>query len=487
MILLRCATGTIGCFSGLACAGLQRLGVLCVVLLFTIFFSPPAYAQTHLFFRPVGANFDTLTAYAGERPQDTISVYFRKPDEPLNAELVAERDDGAVAKYVISRYKSTGWTGRFEKLDSAESVVVYNFTAQEPGGYELLSIVGSDTLRKVLWVFVDDVVLRDILVENTCRKLGLSLLFSTDYGTIRYDKFRYYDLSLPTHRERQDLGKMYFKNIFWTASVSGYEGLMGPRVSIEDPPPLEEVSFGVKVENIFGRQATSQTPLIEPIAVLPKLQVEMVKEPHIEPRVFTSAGDNPQGPMPFIIRLLSDTKNADSLYWTIRNDRRAVRFGAPDTLFFRGTLEGENAVEPSFEIFSAGLYTAILQVKNTRSGCIDTSMVRLQVDSSLISPQAIPNVFSPNGDGLNDVFRFLEPEKNVRSIRSFELTILNRNGQRIYSYRGEPLLWEGWNGKKRGDGGDASPGVYFYVIRAEGWDGKSFKSEEYKGVLHLFR
>jgi gliding motility-associated-like protein len=68
----------------------------------------------------------------------------------------------------------------------------------------------------------------------------------------------------------------------------------------------------------------------------------------------------------------------------------------------------------------------------------------------------IPNVFSPNGDGANDVLNlFFDWAEKV------EMTVLNRWGNEVASL--EIFDYNsGWNGKLNNDGEDMPDGVYFY-------------------------
>lgn len=77
----------------------------------------------------------------------------------------------------------------------------------------------------------------------------------------------------------------------------------------------------------------------------------------------------------------------------------------------------------------------------------------------------IPNAFSPDGDGVNDVWKV-----GYRSLTEFKCWIFDRNGRQLF-YFDRPEL--GWDGKHRGK--VVSPGVYYYVIEAEGADGKKYK------------
>ncbi len=76
-----------------------------------------------------------------------------------------------------------------------------------------------------------------------------------------------------------------------------------------------------------------------------------------------------------------------------------------------------------------------------------------------------PNAFSPyNEDGVNDLWKV-----SYKSIISFECSIFNRWGKKLITLN-HPS--QGWDGKS---GGKFVPsGVYFYVIKARGADGKEY-------------
>jgi len=44
--------------------------------------------------------------------------------------------------------------------------------------------------------------------------------------------------------------------------------------------------------------------------------------------------------------------------------------------------------------------------------------------------------------------------------------------------------WEGWDGYIDA-GSKASPGVYYYIIEALGWDDVEYKSRVYRGALQI--
>jgi gliding motility-associated-like protein len=87
----------------------------------------------------------------------------------------------------------------------------------------------------------------------------------------------------------------------------------------------------------------------------------------------------------------------------------------------------------------------------------------------------MPNAFSPNNDGYNDVYRAKE---GYQSIVSFKATIFNRWGQKIYSWS---ELSGGWDGKCNGN--VVNDGVYYVVVEARGADGKKYRIRRDVNVL----
>lgn len=119
-----------------------------------------------------------------------------------------------------------------------------------------------------------------------------------------------------------------------------------------------------------------------------------------------------------------------------------------------------------------GTYEVVLLVSNGQ-GCFDSTSVLITA-YTLPSIEA-PNVFSPNGDNINDTFSFI----NVKNVAQFECTIFNRWGNIMHTMS---TLSDEWNGKT--DGQNASDGVYFYTFEAKSTAGKSIEGH---GFFHLTR
>ena len=103
-----------------------------------------------------------------------------------------------------------------------------------------------------------------------------------------------------------------------------------------------------------------------------------------------------------------------------------------------------------------GSYRVVCAVNNAT--CTSDSMeVTVAVAESYL---AVPNVFTPNGDGKNDEFRVA-----YRSLRDFHIWVYNRWGKLVYEST-DPA--KGWDGNINGR--PAAEGAYFYVVRAMGTD-----------------
>jgi gliding motility-associated-like protein len=87
---------------------------------------------------------------------------------------------------------------------------------------------------------------------------------------------------------------------------------------------------------------------------------------------------------------------------------------------------------------------------------------------------AIPNIFSPNGDGVNDFFSM---SVNC-SVMDFEADIYDRWGNLLHRSRDPHRIW---------NGGNASIGTYVYRIQMQLFNGRSLESISETGTLTLVR
>lgn len=107
---------------------------------------------------------------------------------------------------------------------------------------------------------------------------------------------------------------------------------------------------------------------------------------------------------------------------------------------------------PTHQFPTAGTYTVILTVTNA-NGCIDMDTVIITVEEGIL----IPNVFSPNGDGINDEF-FISSS----GFSEYKMEIYDRWGVKIFESAEPNVHWDGHTSS----GAACSDGTYYYILTA---------------------
>lgn len=90
----------------------------------------------------------------------------------------------------------------------------------------------------------------------------------------------------------------------------------------------------------------------------------------------------------------------------------------------------------------------------------------------------MPNAFSPNGDGINDIYK---PKTGFKSIVEFHAIIFNRWGQKLFEWDDPSTGWDGtYNGTPVKDG------VYYCLVKARGADGIKYSFKRDVNLLRGF-
>jgi gliding motility-associated-like protein len=126
-----------------------------------------------------------------------------------------------------------------------------------------------------------------------------------------------------------------------------------------------------------------------------------------------------------------------------------IMLSSPSTPNTYGFDWSTGAQSPAIEVGLPGSYS--LTVTNGNCSASDTIAVLFILDSYLGD---IPNVFSPNADGVNDLFAI-----ETLNLEAFELVILNRWGSIVFSSSDLLDVWDGTEGSHA-----VEEGVYFYRI-----------------------
>ena len=161
------------------------------------------------------------------------------------------------------------------------------------------------------------------------------------------------------------------------------------------------------------------------------------------------------GTAPLLVNFNNQTSGTGNIY--------SWNFGDPNSSSNTSSL-----TNPDHTYNTTGTYNVVLMVTNASGLCSGTTTVTIEVleNSSLI----VPNVFTPNGDGKNDVFKIIST-----GIKDLQCDIFNRWGTKIYSFSSASGSW---------DGNNATDGTYFYILKCTGIDGKEYNLQ---GYLNLFR
>lgn len=110
------------------------------------------------------------------------------------------------------------------------------------------------------------------------------------------------------------------------------------------------------------------------------------------------------------------------------------------------------------------------------NGCISTDSVFVYVIGGSQNLVLIPNAFSPNNDGVNDIFQVVNDENYA----NIELTVYNRWGEIVHHESGATNY--GWDGTYQGV--EQPVDVYYFIVTTTSFTGEV---NSYSGVISLFR
>jgi gliding motility-associated-like protein len=150
-----------------------------------------------------------------------------------------------------------------------------------------------------------------------------------------------------------------------------------------------------------------------------------------------------------------------------KNDIISWDWNLGDTTIYYTNFQ--NAIKKQY--VSSGDKTIELKVTNSK-GCFDVSSQMIKV----INDCDIPNVITPNGDGINDQFQLSD-----QIFKQYNITVFNRWGTIILRKANQTdlVMWDGKNDNKE----VCDDGVYFYILDGFLLDGTSFKKTGNISVL----
>ena len=139
-----------------------------------------------------------------------------------------------------------------------------------------------------------------------------------------------------------------------------------------------------------------------------------------------------------------------------------------------GGVDTASIKNPTKAYDNNGKFPVMLVVKN-EYGCVDSVFKVIVIDEDV--NVYIPNTFTPNDDGINDVF-------NIKGLglqqTGYFMEIFDRWGTLVYSTKD---INKGWDGTVKGQ--KAADGVYIYNVRVIGGNGVGKK--DFKGHVTLMK
>lgn len=219
-------------------------------------------------------------------------------------------------------------------------------------------------------------------------------------------------------------------------------------------PALCETAFtlsGDRFTRIWGRDSEVSSPTVEPVAVECQTRAaQHQRDNDNEVKVESALGGSGPAEITFTSAV---TDGALYHEWELARD--------PE---FNQTFVRYSDLEFTYTFREQGTTYVRLLVANANGSCeAESEVYAVSIGESMLK---CPNAFSPGvSEGVNDEWKV-----SYKSIVEFDCRIFDRNGRQV-AHLTEP--WQGWDGRI---GGKIAPsGVYFYVIKASGADGKNYK------------
>ncbi|MDH6313428.1 hypothetical protein M2137_002218 [Parabacteroides sp. PFB2-10] len=217
--------------------------------------------------------------------------------------------------------------------------------------------------------------------------------------------------------------------------------------------PLVDTDYvlrGDQYARHFDREKQMHSEVYTTVAVEAHADTTLIVDP------FSTGGSGLSAPATILFRGYANEPVAAGYTWII--------YRADDTNGAENPLVRYRGEEMEYTFTQAGRYMVELEVVDRQVACINKEVsFDIQISDSYLT---VPNAFSPGTTpGINDIFKV-----SYRSLIRFNGWIYNRWGVEQFRWS-DPS--QGWDGKKGGK--YVPPGVYFYVIEAEGSDGIKYK------------
>ncbi len=170
-------------------------------------------------------------------------------------------------------------------------------------------------------------------------------------------------------------------------------------------------------------------------------------------------------------RLPGDTGFCPKLSVTldVRNPFESTRYewrnGVPMEADYHTESDSVISVEPRLVFEEEGFFNVSLIDSLNCRHVAEVNITELDCTPAL----EIPNVFTPNGDGINDVWRF----KTLEKCRDVQIVVVNRWGTPVLKEKVKDIQDFSWNGCLHNGSTPLPDGPYFYMVSYKNLYGKS--------------
>ena len=401
---------------------------------------------------------DTLGYLSGNPARDPLFVFYQQDGIYKAGSLTATYPGGGTFNFDWSRYNPAinGFDPAFSSETGSTSSTVGNL---DDGGYRVRIWNSTDTDSTLMsWVMLDH--FRDSVAQTPEGTLP-GYLYTCDIialgGHVFPDTLEYYDLI--SHELISRELDFSFK---WTSdntdlNIPNDTIVLRPNISYQ--PPYRDTEYYLTATDEFGMTDVDEV-FYESIQTKAEFTAEYLDKVSGEYDADLTGEWSPDvGSLDAMltVRFLNQSLNGARFDWVYLDTTGGV-------VESETTYDVETIMEFTYE--TADKYYYPYMIATSEENCTDT--FRLEGGIHVVPSQlAIPNVFSPNGDGINDYFIFKH-----QSLESCKVTIVDRNGKVAYKREIEDIYsWEGWDGNLHDSNRQAPEGQYYFVVEAMGYDG----------------
>lgn len=381
-----------------------------------------------------------------------ISVIFSVLSYALNVECVGNAEqlvnDGDTLflfennPEIKSKIGMIDWYRLPDTITAVQSSTDYLYP-EHGAGY----MIKNGAIREYFWVFDYDslrVQIDNITAKLTCENTELTIdgkIPSMQYHNVVGKLCKYVRLCQVIYLDKQ------WESDGWIDSTAVTQTTLQSTINVGASPVATDFTIVDHLAVLLEIAGDSiRTMTYDPVALKAHPQAIVTTRPNDK----SNEVERPVDPetlirrsAPLEVEFKANALNTEYYKWTL----------------YQGSEEflTRNEAQHKYNFQQPGNYRASLEMTNSHGCSCQSEDFDISVSESML---VVPNVFTPNGDGVHDEFRVV-----YRSLKEFHCWIYNRWGHLVYKWD-DPA--KGWDGTIHGR--PAAAGAYYYVIRALGTD-----------------